>query len=99
MQITWNSVTGTQSEMPAELDTTSSKDTVYLRKNIKATTIISGESEIEGFTYDEAQLSLEEYEQYKEEQKELESEAFKAQQTNDEVIMEALADIYTMLMK
>lgn len=97
MKITWRTVTGTQEEMPLEVDKTSSPDTVYLRKNVKKTTIELGENSIEGYTYEEAQLTLDEYEQYQKEQDEMQSEAFKAQQENTEIIMTAIADLYELL--
>ena len=66
MQITWKEVTGTQPNQPAELDATSSPSTVYLRRNIRQTEITSGEETIQVWKYEEAQLSKEEYEEYKE---------------------------------
>ncbi len=97
MIIVWKNVTGTQSDTPAEVDTTSSPDTVYLRKNIEECTIDMGTQKVSGYTYQEAQLTPEEYEQYKEELEELDTEAFKAQKANNEAIMEALAEVYEML--
>lgn len=97
MQITWKAVTGTQEQAPLEVDVTSSADTVYLRKNIKPTTIELGTEEVPGYSYEEAQLTLAEYEQYQKEQAELNSEAFKVQKDNDAAIMMALAEIYEMI--
>lgn len=64
MQITWKEVTGTQPNKPAELDTASSPNTVYLRRNIRQTEITSGEETIQVWKYEEAQLSKAEYEEY-----------------------------------
>ncbi len=97
MKITWRTVTGTQTEAPLEVDMTSSQDTVYLRRDIKPTTIEMESGNIEGYTYQEAQLTVDEYDQYISEMEQLESEAFKAQVANNEAIMEALAEMYEMI--
>lgn len=97
MKITWRTVTGTQAEAPLEVDEISSPDTVYLRKDIKRTTIKMESGTIEGYSYQEAELTLEEYEQYKVEMEQLETEAFKTQTANNEAIMEAIAEMYEML--
>lgn len=97
MQIIYKNVVGTQAEAPAKVDTTSSPDVVYLRKNIKKTTIKMGEQSVEGYSYEEAELSHEQYQRYLAEQAEMDTEAFKLQAANGEAIMLALADIYTML--
>lgn len=94
MKITWRTVTGTQAKIPEKVDLTSSPDTVYLRKGIKKTTIKMESGDIEGYTYEEAALTIEEYEQYLSEKAELESEAFKIQEANSEAIMEALTELY-----
>ncbi len=94
MQIEWKKITGTQAERPAELDTTSSPNTVYLRKNIEEVEIESGGSKITAWSYDEAQLTIAEYEQYKVEAKEMETLGYVANKDNQEVLMEAVADTY-----
>ena len=59
----WKKVQGSQETQPAKLDTTSSPDVVYIRKNIERITITD---EIEGITselwqYDELILTRDEY--------------------------------------
>lgn len=97
MKITWRTVTGTQAEAPKKVDCTSSPDTVYLRRGIKKTTIKMDAGNVEGYTYEEAELTAEEYQQYTEEMAELEKEAFKVQEANSEAIMEAIAELYVKI--
>lgn len=59
----WKRVQGSQEEMPIEMDNTSSKIYIYLRKNIERVTV---ENETDGTTselweYDEAKLTHNEY--------------------------------------
>lgn len=65
MQIKWQTVEGTQEEKPKELDTESSQETVYLRKNItqEARQQENGD-EVTFWIYDEAQLTRTEYKEY-----------------------------------
>lgn len=65
MKIKWKQVTGCQQEQPKAVDTVSSPDTVYLRRNIKSCKIKMGDATIDGYTYEEAQLTIDEYEEYK----------------------------------
>lgn len=66
MNLIWNTVEGSQEEKPKEIETISSKTTIYLRKNIKRMTrhdeITGDDSEF--WQYDEATLTQREYEQY-----------------------------------
>ncbi len=61
----WNQITGTQSERPAEVDTTSSPTTVYLRRNIKQITETdeSG-NEHKVWQYEEREMTVAEYADY-----------------------------------
>lgn len=95
MQITWKQVTGYQTERPEELDTTSSPSTVYLRKNIKQIEI--GEEKVSAWSYEEARLNLKEYAQYQEELESMTTAGYKAQEENQMIIMNALADIYAKI--
>ena len=63
MNITYTHESGSQVERPSELDMTSSKNTVYLRKNIERVSQedpITGET-LEFWEYDEARLSHVDY--------------------------------------
>ena len=61
-------VTGTQETKPLEIDTESSKDTVYIRRDIERVTKEDEQGNTyEAWEYDEAQLNHEEYEWYKRE--------------------------------
>ena len=95
MQITWKQVTGYQTEKPGELDITSSPSTVYLRKNIRQVEIEQGEETVSAWSYEEAELNLSEYAQYKEELESMNTAGYKAQEENQEVLMEALADVFS----
>lgn len=62
----WKLVKGSQSSEPLEVDTVSSPDTVYLRKDIEQITEtdeVSGE-EVTMWQYQEKSMSKEEYTQY-----------------------------------
>lgn len=59
----WRKVTGTQTEMPLEIDEKSSPTTVYIRKNIKEAPINQGnEDKVMAWEYDEAKITKEQYE-------------------------------------
>lgn len=57
-------VIGTQEERPEEFDFDGSPGKVYVRKNIRRETIISGEEEIEVWKYDEALMTMQEFSTY-----------------------------------
>ena len=65
MQITYTHTQGSQAERPQEIDTTSSKSVVYLRKNIER---VEHEDEqgnkYELWEYDEAKLTQPQYSMY-----------------------------------
>ncbi len=62
MKLNWRHVKGTQEQRPAAIDTTSSKDTVYLRKNIAEVNETQADGEtIKMWAYDEASVTAEEY--------------------------------------
>ena len=71
---------GTQEKRPAELDTTSSRDTVYFRRNIRQEETEEGMK----WVYEEAEMSREEWEK---QEKELRSPlACQIMQANNELI-------------
>lgn len=94
MQITWQTVVGTQAAKPQEIDTTSSPTTVYLRKNIKRVDVKMGEETIKAWQYEEAQLDQEQYEEFQKELDDLNSLANKQAEENSLILMEALAESY-----
>lgn len=51
-------------ERPDTVDTTSSKTSVFLRRNIKEVTQTDEEGETTAFEYEETKLTKEEYEKY-----------------------------------
>ena len=59
----WRKAQGSQSEKPAEFDTTTSAFTVYQRRNIERITVENGDgSTTELWQYDEREMTHEEYE-------------------------------------
>lgn len=86
MYITFKTVEGYQEEKPKLVDLTSSKGNVYLRKNIVEVPNLDAEgNELDTvhYKYDEAFLTLEEYEQYLEE----------IQSPSIQMLMQTLSDI------
>ena len=63
MTLIYNHVQGSQADRPKEVDTESSKTTVYLRKNIERVTIEDKQTgdTVEMWEYDEATLSHDDY--------------------------------------
>lgn len=63
----WTKVRGTQTEKPLEIDTSSSVNTVYLRRNIEQINIKDSVTEevITMWEYEERQMTPNEYSQYK----------------------------------
>ena len=62
MNITYKHIEGSQAERPLEIDTTSSKSVVYLRKNIERVEHEDEQGNVyELWEYDEAQLTPDEY--------------------------------------
>ena len=62
MNIIYKHVEGSQAERPLEVDTTSSKSVVYLRKNIERVEHEDEQGNVyELWEYDEAQLTPDEY--------------------------------------
>ena len=62
MNLNYETVTGSQAEKPAELDTTSSVNFVYYRKNIKQIEQTDEQGSIvKLWQYDEAKVSRQEY--------------------------------------
>lgn len=101
----YKTVRGSQQEKPPELDLTSSPDRVYLRRNVERITEtdpMTGTA-IPLWQYEEAVLTLEEYQVYKAEtenagqQQIMEKLQTTATDDNQLIIMEALADIYDLI--
>lgn len=106
MQLNWRTVEGTQLEKPEEVEI--GITTVYLRRNIERTPKDYGDQIIFVWQYEESQLTLEEYAEYKEDmgkpsiqsimqqisgiQAEQEMQSI-AQDSNTEIIMQTLSDI------
>jgi len=62
MNIIYKHIEGSQAERPLEVDTTSSKSVVYLRKNIERVEHEDEQGNVyELWEYDEAQLTPDEY--------------------------------------
>ena len=62
MNIIYKHIEGSQAERPLEIDTTSSKSVVYLRKNIERVEHEDEQGNVyELWEYDEAQLTSDEY--------------------------------------
>ena len=62
MNLNYETVTGSQAEKPAELDTTSSVNFVYYRKNIKQIEQTDEQgTTVKLWQYDEAKVSRQEY--------------------------------------
>lgn len=58
----WKKVQGSQTEQPAEFDTTSSASTVYQRRNVQRVTVKNQDGTItELWEYDERTMTFEEY--------------------------------------
>lgn len=65
MQIKWRKAEGTQAEKPKEIDTESSPSCIYIRRNItRQTRNQDNNEETTYWSYDEAKLTRDEYNQY-----------------------------------
>lgn len=100
LQINWKPVTGTQERRPELEDKASSPTTVYLRKNIRRT-LVQGQNAEAYYVwqYEEAALSQEEYEEYKELVAQIETPAIQSLQEQNGILMAALADLYEKMEK
>lgn len=67
MVLNYKHVVGSQPEKPLEVDETSSKYSVYLRKNIVSKEVTDNNITSTFWEYDEAILTKEEYDEYKKE--------------------------------
>lgn len=97
MNIVYKYHEGSQSTKPLSIDTNSSKTVVYLRRNVEQITKIDpmSEEEITLWSYEEAVLTLDEYEQYKSEAAAL----LTAKVTDDNIsLMEAIVESYEQSM-
>lgn len=89
---------GSQATKPLLIDTNSSKSIVYLRENVEEITKKDEQSgeEYSIWSYDEAQLTLEEYEVYKSEA----AAQLTAKVSDDNIaLMEAVAETYEQSME
>lgn len=100
LHINWKTVTGTQEKQPESEDTVSSPTTVYLRKNIRRT-LMQGQDAKANYVwqYEEAALSQEEYEEYKELVAQVETPAIQSLQEQNGILMVAMADLYEKMEK
>lgn len=97
MNIVYKYHEGSQSTKPLSIDTNSSKTVVYLRRNVEQITKTDpmSEEEITLWSYEEAVLTLDEYEQYKSEAAAL----LTAKATDDNIsLMEAIVESYEQSM-
>ena|GEM_PF-3452916 len=97
VQINWQNVTGTQETEPQAVDKTSSPSCIYLRKDITKVETTSGTQTVTMWSYKEAALTAEEYEEYEQELAELESPAIEALRQENTQLMDSIADIYEQL--
>lgn len=65
MKLDWRIVRGSQEEQPAAIDTTSSADVVYIRKDIERINVpgMDGQT-VEMWQYNEAVLTVAEYDEF-----------------------------------
>lgn len=92
----WHKVTGTQEKKPEEIDRTSSKTTVYLRRNIKQTKQQNEDGEqVKVWQYEEQEMSVEEYEQMLLMQSVVEAKTTGIVESVTEFQREAVIDEYT----
>lgn len=97
MNIVYKYHEGSQSTKPLSIDTNSSKTVVYLRRNVEQITKTDpmSEEEITLWSYEEAVLTLDEYEQYKSEAAAL----LTSKVTDDNIsLMEAIVESYEQSM-
>lgn len=96
LNIIWKAAEGTQQQKPAEVDTSSSPFTVYLRKDIQQLTKADpqGGASIPYWSYQEAQLSLKEYVEYQAQEAQCETLAQKQLREENLVVMAAVADSF-----
>lgn len=91
MTVLWTKVEGSQTEKPAQLDITSSSVYVYMRRNIVQKISTDEEGVKRKFwSYEEAKLTPEEYEQYV---GEINSPTYQAIQAQQDAIDAANAEI------
>lgn len=68
MLVSYTHHEGTQEQQPREIDTVSSEDVVYVRKNIQKVNKTTEGEEIGVWSYDEAELNHDEYVEFLAEQ-------------------------------
>lgn len=92
----WHKVTGTQETKPEEIDRTSSKTTVYLRRNIKQTEQENTDGDnVKVWEYEEQEMSVEEYGQMLLMQSVVEAKTTGIVESVTEFQREAVIDEYT----
>ncbi len=111
-KLEWKSVKGSQSQIPLEIDDTSSPCTVYLRKNIKKEIEETEEGPVSYYVYDEVSLTKDEYEEYINELNnpgiqsikedtlilmEAGADSYENAETNSIILMQAIADLYELI--
>lgn len=93
MKIEYRVVKGSQATRPAEIDTTSSPSTVYLRKEIKRITEVDEQGEETYlWQYEEAELTPEEYKLYLAETENMTTQLL-MQQINDLAATQEMTDV------
>ena len=90
----WKKRRGTQQKKPKNVDETSSKSIIYLRRNIERKSFYEDDTEVKVWEYEEAELTPAEYIEYKQALAELESPAMQQLKSDNEALSLALADIY-----
>jgi hypothetical protein len=92
----WRDVFGTEPEKPEEFDTTASPTTVYQRRNVKKATKTEDDgTKVTGWTREERELTLEEYEQLKLMQEVVEQNTGEIVSSVTEFQKDAVIDEYT----
>lgn len=92
----WHKVTGTQETKPEEIDRTSSKTTVYLRRNIRQTEQENTDGDnVKVWEYEEQEMSVEEYGQMLLMQSVVEAKTTGIVESVTEFQREAVIDEYT----
>lgn len=87
----WITTEGTQDERPLEVDAVSSPSCIYVRRNITQKTKTEDGEKKRVWSYDEAQLTPEEYKEYLAEQQ---REGVKKISDQNLIQMDAVAEVY-----
>lgn len=87
----YRQVEGSQESKPLEIDETSSKHVVYLRKNIEQITVEDEEGTTTCWKYEEAILSKADYEIYKKQTED--AKTIEAQQEQIDMLMQCVMEM------